>query len=133
MKGNIIVVGAGKLGSAIAKEASKLDRNVLVLDRKADVVDNLENFSGYIEQGDALDLDILEECGIKDADSVVITTDNDNTNIYLADVCQRIYHVNHIYVRLNDSRKAKICKGPNIKTICPFELSMADFMKEYEG
>ena len=41
-------------------------------------------------QGDAADLDVLRRAGIENAPSVIITTNNDNMNIYLTIYCRRL-------------------------------------------
>ncbi|HRX45797.1 MAG TPA: hypothetical protein P5091_07135 [Acholeplasmataceae bacterium] len=64
--------------------------------------------------------------------SVVITTDSDNTNIYLSHICYYVYNVPKIYVRLSDTDKGKLLEGTYIKAIYPFTLSLAEFMDQYE-
>ncbi len=121
-----IVVGAGRLGSNIAKKLNKENNDVLLIDRNKDKIANVVDFTGFVEVGDATDLSFLEDCGIKDADRLVVITDDDNTNIFISDVCTNIYNVPEIYIRLKDSRKMKIVNS-KVKCICPFDLSLDDF------
>ena len=130
-RANVIIVGSGKLGSSIAKELCAKGENVLVIDREERKLAHLGDFSGFIVKGDATDMSLLEESGIKDAKHVVLTTNDDNTNLFLADVCNSIYHIPNIHVRLADSRKAVMCDYPAAKTICPFDLSINNFEENY--
>jgi len=86
MKRNkFIVIGSGRLGSNIATSMSELGEDVIIIDAQDDSFRKLqESFSGYQVVGDATDLTILENSYIKHAKTVVITTDSDNVNIYLA-------------------------------------------------
>ena len=129
----IIVIGCGKLGSSIAKQLCRKGEDVLVIDRDDKKMSNLEDFSGYTLVGDACDINTLEENGIRNAKHVVIATNDDNTNLFLADVCHYLYGVPNIHVRLTDSRKAVMCDYESARTICPFDLSMVNFEEHYSN
>ena len=131
MNVNVIVIGIGKLGAGIAKELSSKGESVLAIDRSKEAMERLEGYMGFEQIGDALDLSFLEANGIKTAKSVIIVTENDSTNLFLADICFRIYGIPRIFIRLNDARKEKLCEGTNVQCICPFFLSMERFDRLY--
>jgi trk system potassium uptake protein len=135
MKRNkFIVIGSGRLGSNIATSMSELGEDVIIIDAQDDSFRKLqESFSGYQVVGDATDLTILENSYIKHAKTVVITTDSDNVNIYLAHICFYVYNVPKIFVRLSDTDKGKLLDGTNIKAIYPFNLSYTEFMDLNDG
>ena len=128
---NTIIVGAGRLGGTIARKLNKLS-NVLVIDKNKDKIAKLQDYSGFVDCGDATDLVFLEKCGIKTADEFIAVTDDDNVNIFLADVCVNIYNVPKIVIKLKDSRKIKIV-DKRVKCICPFDLSLDFFEKASES
>lgn len=130
MKRNkFIVIGSGRLGSNIATSMSEFGEDVIIIDAQDDSFRKLqESFSGYQVVGDATDLTILENSYIKQAKTVVITTDSDNVNIYLAHICFYVYNVPKIFVRLSDTDKGKLLEGTTIKAIYPFNLSYSEFM-----
>lgn len=123
---NSIVIGAGRLGTNIAKKLSNEGNDVLLIDKNKTKIANVFAFSGFLEVGDATDLHFLEENGIRDVERVVVITDDDNTNIFISDVCCNIYDTKVVYIRLKDSRKKKIV-NERVKCICPFDLSLDDF------
>ncbi len=123
-----IVVGAGRLGSNIAKQLS-FKHDVLLLDINKDELNDVVDFTGFMEVGDATDLSFMEEIGIKDLSRIVLATDDDNTNIFLADASYYIYGIKSIYVRLKDSRKMKLLNS-EVRTICPFDLSLENFVEQ---
>lgn len=135
MKRNkFVVIGSGRLGSNIATSMSELGEDVIIIDAQDDSFRKLqESFSGYQVVGDATDLTILENSYIKHAKTVVITTDSDNVNIYLAHICFYVYNVPKIFVRLSDTDKGKLLEGTNIKAIYPFNLSYSEFMDLNDG
>lgn len=134
MKRNkFIVIGCGRLGANIATKMSEVGEDVIIIDSTDDAFRKLqESFSGYEIVGDATDLSVLENAYIKHAKTVVITTDSDNTNIYLAHVCYYVYNVPRIFVRLSDTDKGRLLEGTYIKAIYPFTLSLSEFMDQYQ-
>ena len=124
-----IVIGAGRLGSAIGKELNQQGFNVTMIDNRDNVLQRLsDEFSGYLIKGDATDLSVLESNDIKKVEKVIITTGNDNTNLFLAHVCYYIYNVPEIFIRLSDNTKSKLIKNTPIKAIYPFILSKNQFV-----
>lgn len=131
MKRNkFIVIGSGRLGGNIATKMSEAGEDVIVIDATEDSFRKLqESFSGYQVVGDATDMTVLENAYIKQAKTVVLTTDSDNVNIFLAHVCYYIYNVPNIFVRLEDTDKGKLLEGTAIQAIYPFKLSFNEFIE----
>jgi trk system potassium uptake protein len=135
MKRNrFIVIGSGRLGASIATKMSEKGEDVHIIDLSDGAFRKLqETFSGIEIVGDASDLAVLEDAQIKNAKTVVITTDSDNINIFLSHVCYYIYNVPNIFVRLNDSDKGALLEGTNIQAIFPFILSLNEFIRLNKG
>jgi trk system potassium uptake protein TrkA len=131
MKRNkFIVIGSGRLGGNIATKMSEAGEDVIVIDATEDSFRKLqESFSGYQVVGDATDMTVLENAYIKQAKTVVLTTDSDNVNIFLAHVCYYIYNVPNIFARLEDTDKGKLLEGTAIRAIYPFKLSFNEFLE----
>lgn len=125
---NTIIVGAGRLGGSIARKLNKV-ANVLIIDKDKNKFSKLQDYSGFVEAGDATDQAFLEKNGIKEADSIIAVTDDDNVNIFLADLCSHVYNVPNIIIKLKDSRK-RVLVDDRITCICPFDLSLDYFEKE---
>ena len=124
-KANTIIIGAGRMGSTIARSLNN-KANVIVIDRRKDKIERLQDYSGFVQVGDATDIQLLEKNGIKEADSVIAVTDDDNVNIFIADLCCHIYNVKEVCIRLKDSRK-KVLIDKRVNAICPFDLSLNYF------
>ncbi|WP_276258562.1 Trk system potassium transporter TrkA [Haloglomus litoreum] len=77
----VIIVGAGEVGSAIAESLSGA-HDVVVIDVDADRVEQLTYEQDVLAlQGDGCSLDVLQEAGIEEADMLIASTDDDQTNI----------------------------------------------------
>jgi len=79
----VIVVGAGQVGSSIAEDLAD-EHDIVVVDRDGDRVEELTySYDVLPVQGDGTSLATLEEAGIEEADMVVASTDDDETNIVI--------------------------------------------------
>ncbi len=82
----VLILGGGRVGQAAAEALQENDVGYCIVDKNPRVArDN----SGYV-LGDAADLAVLKTAGIEQAPSVIITTNNDNMNIYLTIYCRRL-------------------------------------------
>ena len=77
----------------------------------------------------ATDAKSLEVLGIHDVTELIITTGNDNDNLFIAHLANKIYNVPNIYVRLNNPEERALIEETGIKAIYPFQLSFEAFSK----
>lgn len=77
----ILIVGAGEVGSNIATSLSE-DHNVVVVDIDPEKVEQL-NYSVDVLaiEGDGSSLEILQQAGIEEADMLIASTNDDETNL----------------------------------------------------
>src|SRR5918996_2693935 len=110
----ILIVGAGRVGSAVAKWALQEGHEVSVLDEDPlsherldlGLSDTWENLGGRYTVGTALEIDALEAAGIAQADVFIASTNGDNTNLVVAQVAQRRFEVPRVIARVLDPRRA---------------------------
>src|SRR4051812_50205433 len=97
----LLVVGAGRVGSAVAKAALAAGHEVSVLDEdplsheRLDVGEEgtWEDRGGLFTVGTALEIDALLEAGIDRADVFVAATGGGNTNIVISQIARRGFDV----------------------------------------
>ncbi|HEV8459506.1 MAG TPA: NAD-binding protein [Gaiellaceae bacterium] len=115
-----IVIGSGRVGSAVALQLQGSDWDVTVLDENEDALGRLgENWRGGFVVGHGMDMQLLKEAGIEDADAVVVTTDGDNTNIVIAQVAQKHFEVPTVIVRILDPARAQFYATRGLRVVCP--------------
>ena len=76
------------------------------------------------EEDAAFDLGLSEArvkdvAGIEDADSVVVSTDGDNTNLVIGQVAQKRFGIECTVVRILDPARAEFYNKRGLRTICP--------------
>jgi trk system potassium uptake protein len=115
-----IVIGSGRVGSAVALQLQGSGWDVTVLDENEDALGRLgENWRGGFVVGHGMDMQLLKEAGIEDADAVVVTTDGDNTNIVIAQVAQKHFEVPTVIVRILDPARAQFYATRGLRVVCP--------------
>ncbi len=123
----ILVVGAGRVGSAVAKRALEAGHEVSVLDEDPlsheqldkDLPESWEDAGGRFTVGTALEVDALVEAGIEQADVFIASTNGDNTNLVIAQIAQRRFDVPRVVVRVLDPARAAWYAEQGLHTICP--------------
>lgn len=123
-KDKVIIIGASRLGSFLARDLADKGVEVVVIDKRDKSFNKLlDSFQGAMINADATNIKLLEEAGIKEAAKLFILTDDDNVNIFLAHACFYIYNIRDIIIRLIDNDKAVLLDNTPIKAIYPFLLS----------
>ena len=100
----VLIVGAGRVGSAVARAALAAGHEVSVLDEDqlsherldAGMDTTWEDAGGRFTVGTAIEREALEEAGIAEADMFIASTNGDNTNLVVAQIAQRRYNVEHV-------------------------------------
>jgi trk system potassium uptake protein TrkA len=123
----ILIVGAGRVGSAVAKrslgeghEVSVLDSDPLSHERlDKDQSTTWEDVGGRFTVGTALEVDGLIVAGIEGADVFMAATRGDNTNLVIAQIAQRRFKVPRVVVRVSDPGRAAWYAEQGLHTISP--------------
>ena len=82
----VVVIGGGRVGSATGRALGERGVDYRIVEREVDHVRDMEKYV----PGDAAELDILERAGFQESGAVVITTHDDEINVYLTLYCRRL-------------------------------------------
>lgn len=82
----VLILGGGRVGHAAAESLEKAGIKYKIVEKRPNIAGE---DSRYI-QGDAADLETLKKAGLETARSVIITTHNDDMNIYLTFYCRQL-------------------------------------------
>src|ERR1700716_360255 len=128
----VMIVGCGRVGSAVARRMLSEGHEVSVLDEDPEAIAQLEKgqdrsweeMGGSFTVGTALEIDALLEAGIDRADAFVASTDGDNTNLVIAQVAQRRFNVQKVVVRVLDPARAHWYEEQGLRTVCPTQIAI---------
>jgi trk system potassium uptake protein TrkA len=136
----ILIVGAGRVGSTVAKAALGAGHEVSVLDEdplsheRLDEGQNVswEDAGGRFTVGHAIEIDALEAAGAENADVFIASTDGDNTNLVIAQIAKRRFNVPRVIVRVMDPARASWYAEQGLHTICPTSAAIEEFKDALE-
>jgi trk system potassium uptake protein len=115
---HVIIVGCGRVGSALARDVAASGHSVAVLDRKPEAFRRLpEGFTGDTVVGVGFDRDRLRAAGVEHADAVAAVTSGDNSNILTARVAREFFGVDRVVARIYDTKRAAIYERLGIPTV----------------
>lgn len=136
----ILIVGAGRVGSAVAKSALAAGHEVSVLDEDPLSHERLdagqgrswEDSGGQFTVGTALETEALIQAGIEQAEVFIASTDGDNTNLIISQIAQRRFNVQKVIARVMDPARAAWYRQQGLPTISPAEHAIAMFEQALE-
>ena len=115
---HVVIVGCGRVGSAVALDLTGAGHTVAIIDKRPEAFSRLgPNFPGQPITGIGFDRDRLLEAGIERADAVAAVTSGDNSNIMIARVARETYGVERVVARIYDPRRAAIYQRLGIPTV----------------
>jgi trk system potassium uptake protein TrkA len=121
-----VVIGCGRVGSAVAKGLLADGWDVTAVDEGEDALVRLGPvWKGGFVVGHGMDMSVLERAGIAEADAAVVSTNGDNTNLVIGQVLQKRYETPCVVVRVLDPARAKFYADRGLRTVCPTETAIS--------
>jgi voltage-gated potassium channel len=113
---HVVIIGGGRVGRATARALAKRGLRYTIVE---EMPERIRNDKYYVE-GSAARIEVLEDAKINEASTVIITTGEDDTNIYLTLYCRKLCPEIQIISRANTER--------NVGTL---HRAGADFVASY--
>jgi trk system potassium uptake protein TrkA len=131
----ILIVGAGRVGSRVARSMLAAGHSVSILDEdplsherlEVGMDSSWEDAGGRFTVGHGLEIDALLEAGIDEAEVFIASTDGDNTNLVIAQIASKQYGVPRVIVRVMDPARAEWYAEQGLHTICPTKYAIEMF------
>ena len=96
----VVVIGGGRVGRAAARKLADANIRSRIIEQREDRIRDPELYV----HGDAAELDVLTEAGLREASAVLITTHDDDVNVYLTIYCRRLRPDVQVIARANHAR-----------------------------
>jgi Trk K+ transport system NAD-binding subunit len=100
----VLVIGGGKVGQATAQALRRRGVAVNMIDHDESLRAELAGIADRVVIGDASNHSVIMKAGLENAPSVVLTTNDDAMNIFLAVYCRRLNPDVHIVSRITHER-----------------------------
>jgi voltage-gated potassium channel len=100
----VIIIGGGKVGRAATRALKRKGVPVHLIERKPDLAARWEHLPDRMFVGDAANRELLEEAGLSETPAVLLTTNDDSMNIFLAVYCRKLNPKLRIVSRITHDR-----------------------------
>jgi trk system potassium uptake protein len=122
----LVVIGCGRVGSAVAQDLAGEGWDVTAVDEKEEALARLgPRWAGGFVVGHGMDAEILRRAGVPEADAVVVATDGDNTNLVIGQVVEKRWAVPCVVVRVLDPARADFYAARGLRTVCPTQTAIS--------
>ena len=106
--------------SKVAKKLHRAGWDVTAIDEAEEALGRLgDGWPGGFVVGHGMDVKVLREAGIEEADAVVVATNGDNTNIVVGQVAQKRFGIECTVVRILDPARAELYSTLGLRIVCP--------------
>ncbi|MDP6560071.1 MAG: NAD-binding protein, partial [Candidatus Binatia bacterium] len=103
----VLIIGGGKVGRAAARALKRKGIAVSLIERNEGLRDRIGDGPERVVIGDAADREVLMRAGLDEAPAVLLTTNDDGMNIYLAVYCRRLNPELRIVSRITHERNVE--------------------------
>lgn len=89
---NIVILGAGQVGSSLARSLASEDNDITIIDNdKASLRELREKLDVHTKQGHASHPDVLEQANVNDADMLIAVTNSDEVNMMACQIAYSLF------------------------------------------
>ncbi|MPQ96749.1 TrkA family potassium uptake protein [Modestobacter sp. I12A-02628] len=128
---HVVVMGCGRVGSAIALRLEEVGHSVAVIDQNAEAFRRLgPEFNGRQVTGLGFDRQVLLDAGIDSAGAFAAVSSGDNSNIISARVARETFGVEHVVARIYDSKRAEVYERMGIPSVATVPWTVNRLMRE---
>ena len=128
---HVVVMGCGRVGSAIARRLEQVGHSVAVIDQDPEAFRRLgPEFGGRQVTGLGFDRQTLLDAGIDSAGAFAAVSSGDNSNIISARVARETFGVQHVVARIYDSKRAEVYERMGIPSVATVPWTVNRLLRE---
>ncbi len=123
LKGHLIVCGYGRMGRYICKEFSREGLDFVLIDRKAEVLQDFHLPHGVALAGDATTDEVLKRAGIDRARALVTVAASDADNLFITMTARLLNDKLFIVARAEaEQAEAKLIRAGASRVVAPYAI-----------
>ena len=132
---NVLIAGAGRLGTQIAQVLSAARNDVTLVEQDEDRIAEIEDLpSVQLVAGDACEPVLLERAGALTCDLVIAATGRDEDNLVISLLAKRQFGVARVAARVNDAENTRLFDGQwGVDIAVPAATPLISLIEEATG
>ena len=105
----VIIIGAGRVGAAVARQLLEADQEITVIERDPGRCAALESeIGGVVVQGDATEFNVLTKAGAMRAQALIATGRRDDQNLVVCQMAKHLFDVGRVMSIVNMSEHVEL-------------------------
>jgi trk system potassium uptake protein len=133
-KDRTIIAGCGRFAIYLASQLDLASEQTVYIDDTPAILENLGiEFGGLAVLGDAANIEVLHQAGIRSAKAVIAATDDDNVNLMIAHIAHDIYEVPLVIALVEDANRLAADDGCTFQILCPGFMLAQVVIGEIQG
>ena len=131
----VIIVGAGRVGTAMARRLLENDQEITVIERDPVRCATLEDEIGsVVVEGDATEFNVLRKAGAARAQALIVTGRTDHQNLVVCQMAKHLFDVSRVMSIVNMSEHTELFNRLGIDVSIDTSVMLVDaFMGSMEG
>lgn len=126
----VIIVGAGRVGLNLSESLIREGISVTIIESDPSVSEEVaESSEAMVINGDATNIQILEDADITDAQVFVVATGDDKVNLLTAALSKNYDNIKKTIVRVNDPEHESAFKNAGIGITVSPEVTVATYLE----
>src|SRR5688572_960443 len=122
-----LVIGCGRVGSSVALALARDGWDVTAVDESEEALGRLgDHWEGGFVVGHGMDIDVLRNAGIEEADAVVVSTNGDNTNLVVGQLATKRFEIPTVVLRILDPARANLYSDLGLHIVCPTQTAISE-------
>jgi voltage-gated potassium channel len=123
MKDHVVVCGYGRVGQSAVSSLMDIRKDIVIIDRRDDVVEEVRQAGFAVVQGDATNDDILREAGLEKAGSLMVCGGSDADNLFIVLSARTMNPKLTIVARSVDrDNESKMLRAGANRVISPYQI-----------
>jgi NhaP-type Na+/H+ or K+/H+ antiporter/Trk K+ transport system NAD-binding subunit len=126
----VIVVGGGRVGTALAERLEDRGEEVVIVDADDQVVEEARAAGYTATHGDATEADVLRGAGAGNASVIAVATGDDDVNLLVAQLAKNRFGVETVVARVNQPANVDAFEDLDVEAV-PTGMSVAWSMDNF--
>ena len=127
-----IIIGGGRVGRMLAERLRNRNQNVVIVDTREAVVDELQADGYTTHLGDGTETAVLEAAGVDRAERIVAATGDDDTNLLIAQLARTKFGIETVLSRVNDPENVGTFESLDVTAVNAAEATAWSIDNEIE-
>ena len=129
-----IIVGAGRVGTAIARWLLEAEQEVTLIERDLDRCANVEDELGsVVVSGDATESSVLRLAGAARAEALIATGRRDDENLVICQMAKHLFNVRRVMATVNVSEHIDLFNRLGVDVSIDATAVLVDVFEENLG